>query len=553
MALKPETAERELIIGKVVSNACALTLVIFSRVIFDTVLPSQNADSLWAMVILALGLGVGVDFLIQRRRSRLLERLGGQARHEAMLDQARRLLGQRLGSRMVPVAAGLQSLADLAVDHDRRMAIAEFQSDLPFAVLFWLLMTWIAWPVGLGVLALLMGIGYWLIKRQSAKERAAKKAAEAMASSRLLLSQGLTGAVAMTLCNAADRSLDRICEGSRAAASWNAHFRELAAEGTQLQAKTANLLTILATAGGAVLIWGGQLTTGGIMALTILSGQITRTLYQGVGIMTMAAQAKAARERLNALDWATAAAEDGTEVPSVIEGRIELQDANYQPNPDGAPVVADATLAVEPGDVLVVLGKSGSSKTSLLMLIAGAYTPTSGSVRVSGVETKNWRQNALRPRTVAMSEQTPTLFAGTLIENLRLAAPEAAPERAQALLDAVGLGHLPLDMQIEESGGRLSAGMKSRIGLVRTLIADAVITILDEPTASLDNETAAMVVQLLKRERERAPERTWVLATHDNRPLELATKAIYMDKGRIAGDLTNQLPANRAKAVAQAA
>ncbi|MFC4464803.1 thiol reductant ABC exporter subunit CydD [Streptomyces xiangluensis] len=193
--------------------------------------------------------------------------------------------------------------------------------------------------------------------------------------------------------------------------------------------------------------------------------------------------------------------------------------------------VSDVSFAVEPGETVALVGPSGAGKSSLLNALLGFVKPTSGRVRIGGVDLAEadlakWRSQ------VAWVPQRPHLYAGSIAENVRLARPDADDaDVARALGDAGALEFvdaLPDGMRtvLGEDGAGLSAGQRQRLALARAFLADRPVLLLDEPTASLDGETEAEVVEAVRR---LAVGRTVLLVVHRPALLGVADRVVRLE------------------------
>ncbi|MEV6793817.1 thiol reductant ABC exporter subunit CydD [Streptomyces sp. NPDC051320] len=216
------------------------------------------------------------------------------------------------------------------------------------------------------------------------------------------------------------------------------------------------------------------------------------------------------------------------EVPASL--RLELEDVTVRRPGRAEPALDAASLVVEVGETVAVTGPSGAGKTTLLQVLLGLVTPDEGRVRVGPVElaslsAERWRQQ------IAWVPQHPYLFAGTIAENVRLARPEAAAGAvADALRDAGAhdfVAGLPggMDTVLGEGGTGLSAGQRQRIALARAFLADRPLLLLDEPTAALDGETEAGIVEAVRR---LAAGRTVLLVVHRPALLAVADRVVSL-------------------------
>jgi len=202
------------------------------------------------------------------------------------------------------------------------------------------------------------------------------------------------------------------------------------------------------------------------------------------------------------------------------------------------PVLAGIELTLDPGEFVVLTGPSGAGKTTLMTLIGALRAPQSGSIRVLGTELVGLAAAGQRKvrRHIGFIFQDHNLFdALTTWQTLSLAAeladerssPAALMARSTALLATLGIGQ-----HLHAKPRALSTGEKQRVAIARALINDPPIILADEPTASLDRDSALSVIDLLKR---RTAERgaTVLMVTHDNRIFAAANRVVQMIDGRI--------------------
>ncbi|MFF3316916.1 thiol reductant ABC exporter subunit CydD [Streptomyces sp. NPDC003035] len=267
-------------------------------------------------------------------------------------------------------------------------------------------------------------------------------------------------------------------------------------------------------------------------------------LYTGLVILVLApeaylpirqvgAQYHAAAEGLAAAEeifdvLQTPATERGAgAVPS--SARIELENVTVRHAGRTEPSLDAASLVVEPGETVALVGPSGVGKSTLLDVVLGFARPEAGgSVHVGGVElgaldVEEWRSR------IAWVPQRPYLFAGTIAENIRLARPDASDEAVREALRDAGadgfVGDLPegVETLLGEDGTGLSAGQRQRLALARAFLADRPLLLLDEPTAALDGETEAAVVDAVRR---LAAGRTVLLVVHRPALLAVADRVV---------------------------
>ncbi|MGA5217568.1 thiol reductant ABC exporter subunit CydD [Streptomyces cinereoruber] len=209
--------------------------------------------------------------------------------------------------------------------------------------------------------------------------------------------------------------------------------------------------------------------------------------------------------------------------------RLELDAVTVRHAGRAEPSLDAVTLTVEPGETVALVGPSGAGKSTLLDVVLGFTAPEpGGTVRVGGEDLAGLDPEAWRSR-IAWVPQRPYLFAGTIAENVRLARPDASDEAVRGALRDAGadgfVAELPdgLDTLLGEDGAGLSAGQRQRLALARAFLADRPLLLLDEPTAALDGETEAGVVDAVRR---LAAGRTVLLVVHRPALLAVADRVV---------------------------
>ncbi len=225
--------------------------------------------------------------------------------------------------------------------------------------------------------------------------------------------------------------------------------------------------------------------------------------------------------------------------------RLELEGVTVRHAGRAEPSLDAATLTVEPGETVALVGPSGVGKSTLLDVVLGFAVPEEGgSVRVGGVDLRSLDLEEWRAR-IAWVPQRPYLFAGTVAENVRLARPDATDEAVrEALRDAGADGFvagLPqgLDTALGEDGAGLSSGQRQRLALARAFLADRPLLLLDEPTAALDGETEAGVVDAVRR---LAAGRTVLLVVHRPALLAVADRVVTLESDGTSQDAGTAQP-----------
>ncbi|WP_046494357.1 thiol reductant ABC exporter subunit CydD, partial [Streptomyces odonnellii] len=277
-------------------------------------------------------------------------------------------------------------------------------------------------------------------------------------------------------------------------------------------------------------------------------------LYTGLVVLVLApeaylpirqvgAQYHAAAEGLSAAEeiftvLETGPPASGTEViPGSGAPRLELEAVTVRHQGRKEPSLDAALLTVEPEETVALVGPSGAGKSTLLDVVLGFTAPDEGRVRVDGRDLASLDPYRWRER-IAWVPQRPYLFAGTIAENVRLARPEADDAAVREALREAGayefVAVLPQGVRtvLGEDGAGLSAGQRQRLALARAFLADRPLVLLDEPTAALDGETEAGIVEAVRR---LARGRTVLLVVHRPALLAVADRVIAL-RGRSEGE-----------------
>jgi len=216
------------------------------------------------------------------------------------------------------------------------------------------------------------------------------------------------------------------------------------------------------------------------------------------------------------------------------KGAVEFDDVAFS-YIKGTTVLEDVDLDIKPGERVAIVGETGSGKSTIAKLAMRFYDPDRGSVSIDGSDLKDITE-ASRSEALALIPQDAFLFAGTLRENLKYAAPDASDQDVQRILDVMGLTEwvheLPdgLDTEVRERGSRFSAGERQLVSLARAFMADPSVIVLDEATSNLDPETETDVERALS---ALLADRTATVIAHRLKSAERADRVVLVDRGHI--------------------
>jgi ATP-binding cassette subfamily B protein len=317
----------------------------------------------------------------------------------------------------------------------------------------------------------------------------------------------------------------------------------------------AALATAMVYGLGGVMAVAGTLTVGTLLALAALLarlyGPLTAISNVRVDVMTALVSFERVFEVLD-LEPLVAESPDARPLPAGAV-RVELDHVSFgYPSADqvslaslesaasgdrrgGGPVLRDVTFAVEPGSLVALVGPSGAGKTTMTSLVARLYDPTSGAVRINGVDLRDATLGSVQD-AVGVVTQEAHLFHDTIRANLAYAAPGATESQMLAALEAAQV--LPLvealpsglDTVVGDRGHRLSGGEKQRLAIARLLLKSPGLIVLDEATAHLDSESEQALQRALD---EALRDRTALVIAHRLSTVRHADQILVVDRGQI--------------------
>jgi ABC-type multidrug transport system fused ATPase/permease subunit len=324
---------------------------------------------------------------------------------------------------------------------------------------------------------------------------------------------------------------------------------EAALKARQVKSLLSPVVSIVVAACTAVVLWKGTaLIVAGTMtagALTVYLAYLTKFFkpVKDLASMTSAiAQTTVALERIQKIlsaDDVIHERPDAVE-PGPARGEITFEHVAFGYGED-APVLTDVSFTIKPGQIVGVVGPTGSGKSTVVSLIPRFYDPLGGRVLIDGVDIATMKLAALR-NLIGFVLQETVLFRGTIKENIAYGHPGATDEQIVAAAKLANadefISRMPhgYDTVVGERGDTLSGGQRQRIGIARAVIRNSPIMILDEPTAALDTESEKLVIEGLERLMKG---RTVVMIAHRLSTLRDADKIIVLKGGVVAEEGTN--------------
>jgi len=530
----------QVMLASLVANLLGMAGVLFSMQVYDRVIPAESLPTLYVLfggVMLALVF----DFVMRIMRLRITDVLGKRADlrvSDLVFGHALRL---RNSVRPKSTGSFISQLRELEQIRDLiTSSTATALADIPFFFLFLLVFYLIG---GNLVLIPLLALVAMVLPGMLAQRKLAKLANASMREAALrnaMLVESVQGMDDIKALQAEQRFQQQWNHYNAASADSSLRLRSLT---NSLVAWTQNVqggVFAIVIVFGAPMVISGDLTTGSLVAASILSSRMMGPMAQLTHVLTRWQQAKVALQGLNRIMQMPVDHPEGSQrvhLPA-IRGDYQLRQAGFRYSEEASPALSGIDLKIRPGERIAVLGRNGAGKSTLLQALAGAMDLSSGETTLDGIALAHIDPADLR-RDVGLMSQQARLFHGTLRDNITLGAGQASDQEIIAALAVTGaldfVRQLPkgMDHLILEGGLGLSGGQRQSLLLSRLLIRQPQVLLLDEPTASLDDITERLLLEKLT---TWCQGRTLIVATHRVSVLQLVERIIVVDNGRIVID-----------------
>lgn len=549
----------DVMFASLMANILALATILFSMNVYDRVIPAQSVPTLW---VLAGGVLIAAifEFCLRVARIYLSDIIGKRADlkiSDKVFGHALRIKNKERSKSTGTFISQIRELEGVRelVTSTTISAIADLPFFFLFLAIFWLIGGNLFWVMVLVVpLMIVPGI---LIQKPLAK--LASEGMREGAIRNAILVEAVQGIEDIKLLRAESRFQNQWNHMNEAAADISMQQRKLVGVVGAWTQKVQGLTFAIVVLVGCFAVMKGEMTTGALVACSILSSRMLGPIAQISGVLGRFQQAKVAKTSLDELMKKPVDQAPQTHLihRPALTGHYELKDTVFKyGNDDAKPTLIIPKLEIQSGEKIAILGRNGAGKSTLLQLLSGMQEPTQGKVKLDGVDLRLIDPMDVR-RDMGLLNQNAHLFFGTVRENLTLGAPLATD---QEILNALNLtGALSfvlekkegLDHQILEGGMGFSGGQRQALLLARLLLRQPNILLLDEPTAAIDDVSEKQLIENLK---GWLGQKTLVIATHRRAVLELVDRIIVVHDGKIVmdGPKDQVLNNSNAKAVSTA-
>ena len=531
---------KEVIVGGILINVVALATSLYSMQVYDRVVPTGAEQTLLALT-LGVFIAIGFELIVKFLRSNINERLGDNIdRHLAKVIYSR-FLGVRLDQ--LPASVGSLAAQLKGYETIRNFLVtipSQLLVDLPFIIVFTSVLYLIGGqlaiiPFTFAVISVILGI---IFRRKV--ERLTRDATEANNLKTGLLVETVEGAETIKAGQGGWRMLSRWLNTTDEARVHDLDMRKVSEHSQFVIASLHQVSYILIIATGALKVSGGELSMGGLIACSILSGRILTPSSKIPNMLVQWGHVKAALQGLDRM-WSLEDDHYGVDQPVVVEkvqGQYNFQDVlvNY----DERTALNIKDLKVKPGEKIGIIGPVGAGKSTLLKLLSGLFKPTSGRVMLDGIDLSHISKPIIAEQ-IGYVQQEGRLFSGTLRENLILGLVDPGDDAILHAAEISGLQQAliakhPMGLQcpIAEGGTGLSGGQKQLVNLTKVFLRQPKIWLLDEPTASIDRTFELKVIAALKQHIQ--SNNTLVLITHKPEMLSLVERVIVVVDNKIMLD-----------------
>ncbi|OYQ72787.1 type I secretion system permease/ATPase [Wohlfahrtiimonas sp. G9077] len=528
-------------IASLVVNILALAGILFTRQVYDRVIPAESYPTLY---VLFSGVFVAIifGFVMRKLRTRVTDLLGKRAD----LRISDRVFGHalRIKNTHRPRSTGTFISQIRELDSVRELltsttvtAFADMPFFFLFCIVFWYIAGSLVWvPIAAVILMILPGL-----LAQGKLRAYANQAMRESALRNAMLVEAIQGNEDIKTLQAEQRFQAQWNNYNAVAADVNLRLRSLIStlnSWTQSVQTAAFAVIVLF---GAPMVMDGELSTGSLIAASILGGRMIAPMAGITQILSRWQQAKVALSGLNQLMELPVDHPVGQKKvhKSALQGHYQIKNAHFAYHAEQQNAsLSIKNLEIKPGETIAVLGRNGAGKSTLLQVLSGLLEPKDGTVTIDGVSLGHIDPADVR-RDIGLMGQNSGLFHGTIRDNLTLGAPLATDDELMRALSMTGalsfIQKIPtgLDYVIAEGGRGLSGGQRQSLLLSRLFIRNPHIALLDEPTSALDEVTEKQFIAALDQWRVG---KTLVIATHKMSIVNLADRIIVIDDGQIVLD-----------------
>jgi ATP-binding cassette subfamily C protein LapB len=536
--LKPLRATfNEVVAMSAFINLLALAVPIFTMQVYNRVVAHNGISTLKGLVV-GMVIIVVFDYILRQARSRIMQTIALRIDVQVGRKLFNKFMSLPLQALEKESSAHWLSLfrdAD-AVRNTLSGASAILIADLPFAILFLVIIFVIATPIA-WVLLIVMPVFMFVAWRSSNVMSAANQAERETAQTRDSLVAEMINARTTIKALSLDKVMRPMWEDMQSDNIETSVIRGSKTDSFSNMGASLTMVTSIAlTTVGALFIIQQELTIGALIATNMLSGRLLGPLNQLVAQWRTYSSFRQSVDRLGELFNSVSERQESEVKMDKPNGEITMENITFAYSEELPKVINDIEITFKSTGIHAVVGRNGSGKSTMLKLIQGLYKPMNGRVLLDGADISQFSRSEMAS-WMGYVPQECILFTGNVRDNIAQRMPDATDEQILKASQSAGVHQFIVDMpdgystEIGEAGQRLSGGQRQRIAIARALVGDPPVVLLDEPSSSLDRQAEFELRNTLS---SIAKERTVIIVTHS--PILLATcnDLVALDKGRIA-------------------
>ncbi len=542
----------EVLIASLLINLFALASPLFIMNVYDRVVPNHAFETLW---VLAVGIFIVFlfDLTIKILRGYFIDIAGKRADIILSSTIFEKILGIRMAAKPSSVGAFANNFHEFESFREfLTSATLATVIDLPFLLLF----LFIIWVLGgslvlVPIIAIPLALLAAIIVQKPLKNTIQKLFGFSAAKGATLV-ETLSNLESIKIANAQGQVQKQ----------WEDNIGQIAQLGMKsrfLSSCAINITTFCQqTASIGVVIYGvykiadGDLTTGGLIACTILTGRTLAPITQVASLLTRYHQARASLNSLNQLMKLPVEQETEQHFLSrpPFKGNIEFKNIAFSYPHQPVKALTNISLKITAGEKIALLGRVGSGKSTIEKLILNLYQPQEGSILIDGTDIKQLNPTDLR-RQIGYVPQDISLMSGSIRDNINFGSRFADDSAILAAAKIAGVNQFVnqhpqgFDVQVGERGAALSGGQRQTVAVARALLKSPAVYIMDEPTNAMDNSTEDSFKQRFTQ--HLTSSQTLLLITHRASLLTLVDRIIVLEAGKIIADGPKQQILNALK------
>lgn len=533
----------DIMLASLIANILGLAAVLFSMNVYDRVIPAQSISTLW---VLAAGVLIATifEFCLRVARIYLSDIIGKRADlkiSDRVFGHALRIKNKERSKSTGTFISQIRELEGVRelVTSTTISAIADLPFFFLFLAIFWFIGGNLFWiMVFIAPLMVLPGL---FIQKPLAKLASEGMREGAIRNATLV--ETVQGIEDIKLLRAESRFQNQWNHVNEVSADISMRQRKLLSVFNTWSQKIQGLAFVIVVLVGCFAVMDGSMTTGALVACSILSSRMLAPIAQISGILGRLQQAKVAKASLDALMKKPVDQAEKAHLihRTVLNGSYELNNVVFKYNSnDEKETLSISKLHIKAGEKIAILGRNGAGKSTLLQLLSGMQEPIQGSIQLDNIDLGLIDPSDVR-RDTGLLNQDAHLFFGTIRENLTLGAPLATDQEILDVLKITGALNFVLskkeglDYQVLEGGRGFSGGQRQTILLARLLLCQPNIILLDEPTAAIDDVSEKLLIDQFK---NWIGAKTLIVATHRRAVLDLVDRIIVLHDGKVVADGT---------------